>query len=153
MTGKTYTMLRPVETHYQFVSCETADCDQHRDGWATFVDESTSEGMEQAYYIRNGSGRKFTEARGVKVPSIDGAAQFTLAITDDGPLTVFSFEAGQKCFQSHRELLEDKEPIGLVFDGVWNEKRGLTRQHQSMDDWVDDMAEHQDKIADLVARG
>lgn len=153
MAGKTYRMLRPVETHFQRVTCEAIDCDHYRDGWATFVDESTSEGMEQAHYIRNGSGRSFTEHRGMKVPGVDGAAQFTLAITDQGPLTVFTFDAGQKCFIPHRDLIEDMEPIGLVLDGVWNNPTGLIRQHQSMDDWADDFSNHQDKIAAAIAEG
>jgi hypothetical protein len=102
------------------------------------VDERTELGAEQARYIRRNSGRAFVESR-------EGEA-------GDG-LTVFDFAPGQDCFKrgDHRLPLE-REPILTVHRGDWRGMQ-LLRRHIRDVDWVEDFAEHQDRLMTALERG
>lgn len=99
------------------------------------MDESTDLGQQQAHYVRSVSGRHYREDR-----------------TPAG-LTEFTFEAGQTCFGEHKTRL-DKPELFVVRGGDW---RGNPRHerhvHANADDWVDDFATHQDKLATELAKG
>lgn len=127
---KTYEIASPVATHYRDGTCEEAGCLAHAHGWKTTVDESTDLGQRQAHYIRTLSGRRFVEAR-----------------TEVG-LTAFTFEAGQKCFTTHKVPL-DRPEFYVVRGGDWRHL-GRPHLHTSPDAWVNDFAEHQDQIARVV---
>ena len=91
-----------------------------------------------AYYIRHGSGRKFTEQR---LPT---------------GVTAFSFEAGQRCFRAadHKLRLEEKPEIFIARGGDWRgNPTGERRVHANGADWQEDFAINQDKVAERVARG
>lgn len=132
---KTYRALSPsAELPPTVASCERAGCGPYRSGWVTTVDESTDLGKSQAHFIRTQSGRKFTERR-----------------REDG-LTEFAFEAGQRCFGRHRVPMEGAERF-LVQPGDWRGTTGPVREHTSAQFWVEDFAEHQDKISSAFQRG
>ena len=69
-------------------------------------------------------------------------------------LTVFTFEPGQDCFAQHRVPLE-RDPLFLVRGGDWRgNPTGLQPyRHHRGEDWVDDFADHQDRIARQIERG
>lgn len=127
---KTYEIRSPIATHFRTGTCDEVGCLAQRNGWRTKVDEMTDLGQRQAHYIRRQSGRKFTEDR-------------------EG-VTVFTFPAGQQCFTTHKVPLERPE-LYIVRGGDWrgNPTRDVYR-HTSPGSWVDDMAEHQDRIARVV---
>lgn len=127
---KTYEIASPVSTHFRDGTCEEAGCLAHQHGWQTSVDESTDLGQRQAHYIRTLSGRRFTERR-----------------TELG-LTAFTFEAGQRCFATHKVPLERPE-FYIVRDGDWRQL-GAPRLHSGPDAWVNDFGDHLDRIARLV---
>lgn len=127
---KTYQLASPVSTHYRDGTCDEAGCLAHRNGWQTAVDETTDLGQRQAHYIREVAGRRYTEVR-----------------TPAG-LTAFTFEAGQKCFTTHKVPL-DRPEFYVVRSGDWRQM-GTPRQHSGPDAWVNDFAEHQDRIARVV---
>lgn len=128
---KSYEIVSPISTHYRDGTCDEAGCLAQRHGWRTVVDESTELGQRQAHYIRTQSGRRFTEER-----------------TAAG-LTDFIFEPGQRCFAVHKVPLERPE-IYVVRGGDWRAQVGQPRIHTSPDAWVNDFAEHQDRIARVV---
>lgn len=134
---KTYRMVSPQAA--QPVSeraCARANCPPYLHGWITLADESDPElGQRQAHYIRTQSGRKFTEIR-----------------RDDG-LTEFRFEAGQRCFGQHKLPREGAERFLVVGGDFRGNPRGEFREHVRPDDWVEDFAEHQDKIKTALERG
>ena len=134
---KTYSVIAPQSTHFRRATCEEVDCPNLRFGWQTVIDESTELGKQQAYYIRNQSGRKFSEDRN-SAPGI----------------TAFVFESGQKCFSPHQIRL-DKPDIYLVRDGDFrgNPRGTAPRRHVNGDDWVEDFSEHQDKLSDAIEKG
>jgi hypothetical protein len=126
----TYELSAPLTTHYRVGTCEEAGCLAHHDGWVTVVDERAGLGRRQAWYIRSKAGRQFTEQR-----------------TPDGH-TEFVFPAGQRCFREHQVPLE-REPLYVVRHGDYRQSR-IERRHRSGEDWVDDFANHQNKLADLI---
>lgn len=129
---KTYGAEQPLQTHFRQGTCAEAECGPHRSGWVTAVDESTDLGRQQAYYIRRESGRRFVEQR-----------------TEAG-MTEFAFEAGQRCFRTHRIPLE-REAVFYVQDGDWRVNgRRRVRSGQS---WHDDFAEHLDRLKTNLERG
>lgn len=135
---KTYQIAAPVRSHWSPVSCAEFQCDEHRHGFRTTVDERTELGQAQAYFIRRESGRRFTEEK------------------NPAGLTVFTFEAGQTCFRQTEHLRRNARPeLFVVRSGDWRrlDIMGAPRVHAGADDWVDDFANHQGKIADLRQRG
>jgi hypothetical protein len=131
---QTYSVVVPRSTHFRPATCFEVDCPNFEHGWKTVVNQSTELGAAQAHYIRNESGRRFTEHR-------------------EGAAAVFVFEAGQRCFAAHQVPLE-RDPIFLVVGGDWRgNPTGFRRAHKRPEDWVEDFAEHQQRIADRLERG
>lgn len=133
---KTYTLSAPLSTHWRPGTCEEADCQAYRNGWITRVDETTELGQKQAYHIRKMAGRRFREQR------------------EPAGLTAFVFEAGQACFTQHQVPLE-RDVRYLVQGGDWrgNPQQTGTRVHKRGEDWLNDFAEHQDKLKTTLERG
>lgn len=134
---KTYAVHTPLNTHWRKATCAEVNCPHYTLGWKTIIDESTDQGKMQAYYVRNNSGRKYTEQR-------------------EANMTTFVFEAGQTCFgaDKHRTLL-DKQEIFVVHDGDHrgNPRGTGVRVHKRPEDWVDDFANHQASIKEILERG
>lgn len=142
---RTFSMRAPLETHWRVATCTEVQCPREEFGWQTAILEGDEFGDRQAHYIRKLSGRKFTESR-----------------REDG-YTVFSFEAGQRCFETvirggkvvngHPKRVERPE-LFIVRGGDW---RGNPREEAPVvrrpEDWVDEFANHQNKLADLAQRG
>lgn len=133
---KTYRIVVPLSTHFRVATCAEVNCPNYLYGWKTTCDLNTDLGQAQIDWIKTSSGRRFTSYR------------------EESGLVVFTFEAGQDCFEQH-QLRLDKPEIYAVSDGDW---RGNPRgtdvfKHANADDWVDDFANHQQKIADRIYRG
>jgi hypothetical protein len=128
-----YQTYQAAAPHDQTVlaACRTVGCGAYLHGWDTVVDEQTDLGRRQAAYIRQQSGRSFKELR------------------SEGGLTVFRFDAYQRCFADHRT----RPARWLVRGGDWRASTGLVREHTRPDDWVEDFAEHQDRLADRLRQG
>lgn len=133
---KTYGIRAPLQTHWRPATCAEVECLAYQRGWRTTVDVRSELGARQAYYIRMHSGRSFEVSE----------------VNELGMVT-FTFPAGQKCFQEHRVPLE-RPQIFVVRGGDWRgNPRGEFRRHVRAADWVDDFAEHQDKLADRFTQG
>lgn len=133
---KTYTVAMPLQTHWRPATCAEVDCEAYLRGWRTIVDERTELGQRQAHYIRHDRSRRHNESR-----------------MDPDGVTVFTFEAGQTCFREHRAQLGRPQRY-IVRGGDWRgNPRGEFREHTRPDDFVDDFAEHQGKIATQLERG
>ena len=140
---KTYEIRSPRSTHWRPATCEQVDCAAYLHGWSTTVDTGTELGQGQAYYIRKQSGRSFQEEPAV------------FDFTDSPGLVAFVFPPGQRCFRSdtHRIRLTRPE-IFVVRGGDWRgNPAGTSRQHQRPEHWVEDFAQHQDRISTRLQRG
>ena len=124
---KTYSIDAPAPTHFRDASCHEVSCQNHLFGWQTAVDESTSLGLEQAHYIRRLAGRPYQEVK------------------EDG-MTTFIFPAGAECFAHHQLRLEREEVFVVRGGDHRGNPRGDVRIHDNPDSWVNDFAEHQDRI-------
>ncbi len=113
-------------------ACKDVGCQHWAHGWETAVDEATDLGKAQAAYIRQKAGRTFTEQR-----------------TAAG-LTVFRFEAFQRCFAEHKT----RPDVFRRRDGDWRgNPTGQFRQHVRAQDWIDDFQEHEGSLADERQKG
>ena len=126
---KTYEITSPIGTHFRTATCDEAGCLAQRNGWEPRVDKTTDLGQRQAHYIRKQSGRKFTERREA--------------------VTVFSFEAGQRCFAQHKVPL-DRPELYVVRGGDWRGNPTGEARRLGTDAWVNDFGEHQDRIARVI---
>lgn len=124
MGGRDYHVRMPADRWVR-TACETVGCGSWRYGWETHIDEATPLGRDQAAYIRTQSGRTFTEWR-----------------TAAG-VTIFVFEAGQRCFAEHRT----RPARLLVHEG------GQVREHSYWEDLAEDYTEHVGRLAGLIQRG
>ncbi|MET7452536.1 hypothetical protein ABZT03_11680 [Streptomyces sp. NPDC005574] len=131
---KTYAVVSPLSSHFRPATCAEVDCPHYLNGWRTRVETLTPDLVLAA---RN-SGRKYVEQ----------------SIAEGE--TYLVFEAGQACFRAreHRTRM-DRPPLYVVRDGDHrgNPRRTRARQHLNPGSWVEDFAEHQQKLADEIKKG
>lgn len=130
---KTYQIVSPLSTHWERATCQQVNCPDYQNGWRVKL-----EGLppEMAHAARN-SGRKYAE----------------MEVSQNEHWLVF--EAGQPCFRAaeHRRLL-DKQEIFIARDGDFRgNPTGNVRRHTSPEFWLEDFAEHQDKLARQIQQG
>jgi hypothetical protein len=130
---KTYQIVSPLSTHWRPATCAEVDCAEYINGWRLRIEGLPPEMVHAA----RTSGRKYTE----------------LDVSESEHWLIF--EAGQPCFraQMHRALL-DKQEIFIARDGDWRgNPTGNVRRHTRPEFWVEDFAEHQDKLARQIQQG
>lgn len=110
-TDEKYGIQTPVFSHRRPAMCPEVDCLHWKEGWKILVDPRNPRGQEAEYTIRHEAGRKFEEEK-----------------LESGSI-LFTFEAGQICFQNHTTSLErlpnmdiNTRPVGLIeFTDTMNE--------------------------------
>lgn len=131
---KTYALKLPVQTHFRVATCKEVECEREANGFRTTLDTSQPAHARTAKWIEDHSGRKYTKQ-------------------ETGTLVIYTFPAGQECFNTHHVTLE-REPLLIVRGGDWRgNPRGDRRIHARAADWVEDFAEHQDGIAREIEKG
>lgn len=134
---KTYSMGAPLRTHWRRASCEEYECQEFLKGFVITIDPSTDLGQKQFHYLSHDKTRSGVMER---LPA--GLVQFTY-----GP--------GNKCFNwgDHRVPI-GRPPLLIARGGDWrgNPNRQV-RRHARVEDWVEDSANHLDKLATIVQRG
>jgi len=129
-----YQIVAPISTHFRPATCEEVGCSHYRDGWQIRV-----EGLSpQMLHTATQSGRRFR-----RVPVAEGE-------------TWLLFEAGQPCFKAstHKTRL-DRQEFYYRRPGDWRGNPTGERPylHQRPENWVEDFAEHQDKIITAINQG
>ncbi len=136
MAYKTYT-LRP---RFRKATCAEVECEQWLNGWTFSVAMLAAD--PQLDRIARNSGRHY------RVQVHEGQEYLV-------------FPPGQPCFAAgnHKIQLEEETPLLFVgrgdprtFDPRTNLPRDA-RQHSRCEDWVDDFANHQDKLNTAIERG
>lgn len=135
---KTYAWSMPLASHWRPATCEEVGCDQYRHGWVSTFDLGTDLGLRQYEYCKADRERSFHMQR--------------VSLT----LVKFVYKPGNRCFRSGDHRL----PLGLparfyVAGGDFrgNPRATPVRVHQRPEDWADDFASHQDRIATAIQRG
>lgn len=143
---RTFSVLAPAKSHHRVGTCDEAKCPNYLEGFAVIADESTDLGQQQAYFIRHDGSRRFTEERG------------------DLGLTVFTFEAGQRCFSTvffdgrvqRGHLVRIERPEFFVVregDHRGNPRGDKPFLHAKPENWLDEFATNLDRVAEARARG
>ncbi len=129
----TYALLAPKATHTRPISCVEALCQKREHGWKMGYDLTNPAAVAAANLIKQ-TGKTFThEIIGTNV--------------------IFTFAAGQDCFEGHTVPLE-REPFYVKRNGDWRgNPRGEVLNHVNAEDWVDDFANHQDQLATRLEQG
>ena len=137
---KTYGIRAPRSTHTRAGTCAEVDCEPHRNGWATTL----LAGSDDVAFVER-------VCRG----DVDGHRRQYTAEPVEGGFVRLTFPPGQVCFRvsSHRVPLE-RPPIFEVRGGDHRGNPvGDRRVHTRPEDWVDDFATHQDRLAGQIERG
>lgn len=131
---KTYGMVMPLRTHFRKATCAEVECDDWVMGFDSIVDITTELGRKQAHYILNDKTRSHT-------------------FEQIGPsLVKFHFQPGTIPFASPKHdhfVRMDRPPLFVVRGGDWrgNPRGTEPMVHRNADNWVDDFATHQDRLA------
>jgi hypothetical protein len=135
---KTYGMSFPRKTHWRPATCEEALCLAFLNGWKSTFDLSTDLGQKQYKYCKDDRERSFQVERG------------------PGTLVSFTYGPGNRCFRSGEHVVPlERLPVLYVAEGDWRgNPRGTPRRiHTRPMDWVEDMAENQDRLSTALERG
>lgn len=121
--GQSFIIDRPLETHWEVISCKEANCPHYLEGWVTVVPMDSV----QAEYIRHKSDRHFTERK----------------VGDN--LSEFVFPPGQQCFAGpaadlRHESAPHKRPLGKQEIFIHRTLMG-DRIHERPQDWTESMNE------------
>jgi hypothetical protein len=133
---RSFSILKPAETHTRPATCREADCEAYRSGWVTIAPEG-----ERADYVR-------TLAQ--VAPGRDHRWSFSEVPAGAG-LVEFRFPAGQPCLRywTHRVSL-DRPELYVVRGGDWRRYTPPARRYDRADQWVDDFATGQARLARLI---
>ncbi len=129
-------MKSPISTHTRPATCEEVECEQYARGWRIRVDLQTPLGQKQAYYIKHHSGRSYR------------------VVDRNNGLVTLEFSPNQPCFQEHR-VKGHRPEIYRVKGGRMNDNPLGTpaRVHKKPEHWVEEFAEHQDRVNKIRQRG
>lgn len=130
---KSYSWRQPLETHFRRVRCADVQCADFTRGWVTVVDTATDLGQRQFDYLSHDKSRRWhMEKTGTSLVS-------------------FTYPPGNEGFDSAKH--EHYRPIGyepimLVHGGDFRgNPRGTRPVVMRPQDWIDDFATHQDRLA------
>jgi hypothetical protein len=150
---ETYAIKSPKSTHMRSASCGEVDCPHHIHGFDTIVDEATDLGAQRAAYIRRECDRIGTTSSGAHLM---GRRRYTQLITPNDlgvMMTTFHFPAGQRCFNEHVVPLGRPEIFLHRAGDIRGCPDGRIHRYDRPDQWVDDCAGHQERLADLQQKG
>lgn len=140
---KTYSVVSPLTTHFRPATCAEVDCPHYLNGWGVRIQQLPAEdqaAVRGATYEAHGRRYRYAYVEQEMTPGE----------------TWLLFQPGQPCFKAreHRTRIE-REPLYVVRDGDHrgNPRGTKARLHQRPENWVEDFAEHQQRLADEIAKG
>ena len=131
---KTYSVRSPLATHFRKATCQEVDCANYEKGWMTRLDVSSPQHAQLANDIRLKLGRKFVAV-------------------ERGTVVEFTFPPGQQCFAAHRLPLQRPEFYVVRGGDHRGNPRGTAPVQHNADTWLDDFANHQDRLKTALDRG
>lgn len=137
---QTFEMSMPIRTHWRPATCAEFECDMWVHGGVLTVDLSTDLGQKQYHYATHDKSRSHSMQRVSET------------------MVKFVYGPGTICFEPIRST--HRVPVGrpaffLVSGGDWRgNPRGTPRYiHRRPEDWVDQFATHQDRLATVQQEG
>lgn len=138
---KTYQIRAPLATHWRSATCEEVECEFFVDGWRLRVENLTERDL---YKVKN-SGRHCME-----LPVAEGE---TWLVFGPGTPCLRQWAPGQPLVERHHRLPVGRPELYVVRPGDWRLYTGESYRFDRGDQWRDDFAEHQDRLADRVKKG
>ncbi len=137
---KSYSASAPLHSHWRQATCEEFECDAFVHGSVVTADLSTDLGQRQYEYLKHDRTRRC---------SMQQVSQY---------IVKFVYGPGNDCFEPVRSTHRvpfGRPPFYLVAEGDFrgNPRGTPVRVHRCVEDWVDDWANHTDKLANLRQRG
>lgn len=136
-----YRIVAPLATHWRAATCEEVECTYYLDGWQLRAD-SLSEADRHAV---DTSGRHY------KVLRI--AEGETWLVFEAGQPCFRQWMPGQQFIEGHHRVPNNRPEAYLRSAGDWRLYLGSHCRFDRGDQWRDDFAEHQDKLATQKERG
>lgn len=140
---KTYSIVAPASSHFRPATCAETDCPDYLNGWRVRVEGLPADMLHTARTARFQVNGRWVPYKHAEMPVAPGE-------------TWLVYEAGQPCFHAGEHRLRlDKPELFLVRDGDHrgNPRGTRARMHQRPELWVEDFGEHQQNIADAIAKG
>lgn len=135
-TMRTFQLDQPLATHYRRATCEEVQCRAQAGGWRMAFDLTDPERRAAARFVRDKAGRTYTHE-----------------LLEDGNKVVFTFAAGQRCFEQHRIPLE-RDPFMIVRGGDFRgNPTGYRYEHTSPDSFLDHWSGDLDQLNTVRERG
>lgn len=130
---QTYSIKAPLSTHFRAATCEEVGCPDYQYGWKVHL-----EGLPE----------------NLRSTALTSGRRYRVEQERDG-VTWIVYEAGQQCFQyrKHRTRLERPELYIVRGGDARGNPTGEQVNHKRAEDWVEDLHEHTDKIADALKEG
>ncbi len=129
-----YQIVAPLKTHWRPATCAEVECERYLKGWQIRKENLDAQNL----YLATHTGRAFKE---VKIAEGE---------------TWLLYPPGQPCFEArnHRLRLE-REEFFYRRPGDWRglPDGGRVYKHARPDFWVEDFAEHQDKLITAIEQG
>lgn len=140
---KTYAVVAPLSSHFRPATCAEVDCPHYVNGWGVRIHQLPPEdqaALRVATFNRDGRTYRYSYVE----REMEAGETWLL------------YKPGQPCFQAsrHRTRIERPE-LYVVRDGDHrgNPRGTKARLHQNPAHWQEDFAEHQQKLADEIAKG
>lgn len=137
----TYEWSAPLRSHWRKATCEEYECDDFINGFVLTVDLSTELGKKQYYFVTK----------------VDRERSYSMQRVTQ-TMVKFIYGPGNPCFAPKRNT--HRVPIGrppfyIVAQGDWRgNPRGTPRYlHRRAEDWIDDSANHFNRLAEAAKRG
>lgn len=125
---KVYSLSAPLGTHWRRATCEQVGCSFYLNGFAVTV----LPGSREEQVVKE-SGRKWSAV----IPQENGSLRY-------------EFPAGTKCFQANTHVVRSDAPLLFASNDRLVHK---VRRFANSADWVDDFAEHQQRLSDAYEKG
>lgn len=136
---KSYKASAPLGSHWRRATCEEYECDDFLYGFIFTCDISTELGQQQHYFLTHDKERSYSIQR------------------PNESIVKFIYGPGNRCFAPKCEnhvIPIGRPPFYLIHGGDWRgNPRGDRLVHRRVEDWIDDWANHQDRIASTIRRG
>lgn len=129
---KTHAIASPIKTHYRKATCAEAGCDYYKDGWTFHKEQLSAEDL----YVATHSGKRYRE---VKL-----AEGYTYLV----------FEPGQPCFAAATHVVTLERPeFYFIGRGDYRVFSPHKAKQFTPDDFVDEFANHLDRLHTAIERG
>lgn len=137
---RSWSVRAPLSTHWKPATCAEFECDEYMYGFSITLLRDHEKFEAQYHYITHDRSRRYSMQQ------------------PDANRVVFVYgpgNAGMGLAHAQHKVPIGRPPLLLVADGDWrgNPRGTPARRHVRVEDWIDDSANHLDKIRTAYQKG